>query len=336
MTHLARRTILAAAVAGLLSTSLGVAGSGAASAAPRTATRACTVTTLPFPADVYRAEASAVDPTGRFVAGTALRRGEESNQLFLLVWRQGRLTTVESPLADSVADVNSHGVVVGNGWAEGRNRPWVYRNGTFELLPSPSGSAGATAINAAGDIVGSGEEAGTGRQLALRWPAARPGTVEVLDVPATAWALGVTRDGTVVGTSGDWETARWSGWARYLDGRRESLTVPGARSVNVDAAEGHWAVGRVDLGGSDQMRVRWDLRDRSWSRLADELPWVADVNARGVVVGGDRVVRGGDSRVLPGGGDRIGVGASAIADTGAIVGFRNDHGRVTPVRWTGC
>ncbi|MEV4482979.1 hypothetical protein [Micromonospora coxensis] len=334
MTHLARRMTLAAAVAGLLSTSLGVAGSGAASAAPRPG-RACTVTTLPFPTDVYRAEASAVDPTGRFVAGTALRRGEESNHLFLLVWRQGRLTTVESPLVDSVADVNSHGVVVGNGWAEGRSRPWVYRKGKFELLPSPFRSAGATAINAAGDIVGSGEEAGTGRQVALRWPAARPGTVEVLDAPATAWAQGVTRNGTVVGTSGSWETARWAGWVRYPDGRRESLTVPGARSVNVYAAQGHWAVGRVELAGSDQMRVRWDLRDRSWIRLSDELPWVTDVNARGVTVGGDRVVRGGDSRVLPGGGDRIGVGARAIADTGAIVGFRND-GRVTPVRWTGC
>ncbi|MGB2569936.1 hypothetical protein ACPFP2_16005 [Micromonospora citrea] len=171
--------------------------------------------------------------------------------------------------------------------------------------------------------------------MPLRWPAARPGTVEVLEAPAEAVPAGITRNGTIVGSAGDF--AEWTGWVRYPDGRVEDLTVPGARSSVVHAAEGHWAVGRVDLGEPNSVRVRWDLRDRSWSRLADELPWVTDVNARGVVVGGDRVVRGGDSRILPGGGGgRIGVGARAIADTGTIVGFRNDDGRVTPVRWTGC
>ncbi|MGB2569937.1 hypothetical protein ACPFP2_16010 [Micromonospora citrea] len=154
MTHLARRMMLAAAVAGLLSTSLGVVGSGAAaSAAPRPA-RACTITTLPFPADVYRADAQAVDPTGRFAAGTALRVGEDGNQLMLLVWKHGRLTTVESPLADSVADVNARGVVIGNGWIDAKARPWVYRNGKIELLPTPSGYRNAVSINKAGDIVG--------------------------------------------------------------------------------------------------------------------------------------------------------------------------------------
>ncbi|MEH0822710.1 MULTISPECIES: hypothetical protein [unclassified Micromonospora] len=332
MTHLARRRMLAAAATGLLSASLGVAASAPATAAPRTAS-ACTLSTLPFPTDVYRATADAVDPTGRFTAGTALRVGDDGNQLLLLVWDRRQLTTVESPIADSVADVNTDGVVVGNGWVDGISRPWVYRGGVVELLPVPPGAAAASAINGAGDIVGWREEADTGRKVALRWPAARPGTVEVLDAPIDAVPQGITENGTIVGTAGAF--AEWTGWVRHPDGRVEALTVPGARTTLIDAAQGHWAVGRVDLGGVTQVKVRWDLRDGSWSRLADELTWVADVNSHGTVVGGDRIARNGTSRLLPGGGERVTVGARAISDTGTVVGFRND-GRVTPVRWSGC
>lgn len=329
MTHLARRRMLAAATAGLLSAALGVAAAPA-TAAPRTASAsACKLSTLPYPADVYRADAQAIDRTGRFIAGTALRVGEEDNQLLLLVWKRGRLTTIESPLADTVADVNTAGTVVGYGWIDAKIRPWIVRDGAVALLPSPPGGAQPTAINGAGDIVGYGVDSDTGDLFPVRWPAARPGTFEVLDAPAGAVPQGITEDGTIVGTAG--EFAAWTGWVRYPDGRLQALTVPGARSTDVDAAQGHWAIGRVSLGGANQVRVRWDLRDGSWSRLADELPWLVDVNKRGTVVGGDRIARGGTSRLLPG----ARVGTRAISDTGTVVGFRND-GRLTPVRWTGC
>ncbi|MEU5791491.1 hypothetical protein ABZ754_27675 [Micromonospora purpureochromogenes] len=333
MTHLARRRMLAAATAGLLSAAIGVA-TAPATAAPRTATAsACNLTTLPYPADTYRADANAVDPTGRFIAGTALRVREEGNQNFLLVWDRGRLTTIESSLAENVADVNTAGTVVGSGWADGRLQPWVLRDGAVAPLPTPEGGAGPRAINAAGDIVGSGGDTGTYAAFTVRWPAARPGTFEVLDLPALAEPAGITDDGTIVGTAG--EFAAWTGWVRYPDGRVEPLTVPGASTTIVFAAQGHWAIGRVNLGDGDQMMVRWDLRDRSWSRLADDLPLLTDVNSRGTVVGGDRIARGGTSRLLPGGGASVGVGARAIADTGTVVGFRNGD-RLTPVRWTGC
>ncbi|MGK5441073.1 hypothetical protein ACSNN7_04465 [Micromonospora sp. URMC 105] len=332
MTHLARRRMLAAAATGLLTASLGVATSAPATAAPRTAS-ACTMSTLPFPADVDRATADAVDPTGRFVAGTAMRFGDDGNESLLLVWDRRRLTAVESSIAADVTGVNTDGVVVGNGWVDGTSRPWVYRGGAVELLPVPPGAAAASAINGAGDIAGWREEADSGRKVALRWPAARPGTVEVLDAPAGAVPQDITEDGTIVGTAGDW--AQWTGWVRHPDGRVEALTVPGARTTLVDAAQGRWVVGRVDLGGGAEVKVRWNLRDGSWSRLADELPWVQDVNSRGAVVGGDRIARNGTSRLLPGGGERVTVGARAVSDTGTVVGFRND-GRVTPVRWSGC
>ncbi|MEH1057904.1 hypothetical protein V6U89_22180 [Micromonospora sp. CPCC 206171] len=333
MTHLARRRMLAAATAGLLSAAIGVATAPAA-AAPRTASAsACKLSTLPYPADVYRADARAIDRTGRFIAGTALRVGEESNQALLLVWDRGRLTTIESSLAENVADVNTAGTVVGSGWVDAKIRPWILRDGAVALLPSPPGGAEPTAINGTGDIVGVGVDPDTFDPFPLRWPAARPGTFEVLDLPANAVPQGITEDGTIVGTAGDF--AAWTGWVRYPDGRVRTLTVPGARTTIVYAAQGHWAIGRANLGDGNQVKVRWDLRDGSWSRLADELPLVTDVNKRGTVVGGDRIARGGGSRLLPGGGAGVGVGAQAISDTGTVVGFRND-GRVTPVRWTGC
>ncbi|MEV4846896.1 hypothetical protein AB0K20_27215 [Micromonospora matsumotoense] len=327
MTHLARCTTIAGLIVGLLAAPVGIATAPAVAGQTGSA---CAVRPLAYPPDVYRAEADAIDPTGRFIAGTALRVEGTRNRDLLLVWDRDRLSTLESPLVSAVSDVNAHGVVLGNGWIDARSRPWVFRNGTLTLLPvAPSQSVGASAINEVGDIVGAAADGTTGHYHPLRWPAARPGTVETLDVPRTdARPVGITPDGTIVGNAGDF--AQWTAWVRRPDGRVADLTVPGARTAVVDAAAGHWAVGRVDLGGPQEMRVRWDLRDRSWSRLADELDLVTDVNARGVVVGGDRIARGGTSRVLPGG-----TGAESIADTGTVVGFRND-GRVTPVRWTGC
>ncbi|MBM0234396.1 hypothetical protein JNW91_22690 [Micromonospora sp. STR1_7] len=330
MTRIARRRILGGVAAGLLATSLGAAVSGTATAAP---VGACTISTLPYPTGTYRAEANAVDPTGRFVAGAALRVSDNGNQNLLLVWDRNRLTTIESSLVTDVIDVNAGGVVVGNGWVDGIGQPWRYRDGRVEQLPVvPSAGIFVTAINKAGDIVGHGSDVATGENFALRWPAARPGTVEVLDAPAGAAAQGITANGTIVGNAGEWGS--WSAWVRRPNGRIDALGAPGARTAVVVAAAGHWAVGQVDLGGTSLPYVRWDLRDGSYTAVDGQLGWVTDVNNNGVVVGGDRVARGATSRVLPGG-DGAAIGARSISDTGTIVGFRNDD-RVTPVRWTGC
>ncbi|MEU7798296.1 hypothetical protein AB0J14_08970 [Micromonospora arborensis] len=338
MTYTARRRMLAGtAAAGLLATSLGVAVAAPATAATgRPALGACTISTLPYPTDTYRADANAIDPTGRFTAGTALRIQETGNQYLLLFWDRDRLTEVEAPSMATPADINEDGVVIGNGWSEsGDGQPWRYRDGRVELLPVVPSSTGidVTAINKAGDIVGSGTDVDTNEFFVLRWPAARPGTVEVLDVPANATPSGITDNGTIVGMAGDF--GYWTGWVRRPNGRIKPLTVPGTQSTVVNAAAGHWAVGHVDLGGSDRLSVRWDLRDGSYTPLDEQLSATDDVNAKGVVVGGDRVARGANSRELPGGGDRVGLGGRSISDTGTIVGFRNAE-RLTPVRWTGC
>ncbi|MET8281966.1 hypothetical protein [Micromonospora sp. NPDC005174] len=333
MTYTARRRMLAGSAAGLLAATLGVAASSAATAAPaRTAANACTISTLPYPTDTYRAEASAIDPSGRFVAGAGLRVLDSGNEYLLLVWDGQQLTEVEAPANGfDPVDVNESGIVIGNGWAEnGIGRPWAYRDGAFQQLPVvPSTGIFVSAINPSGDIVGYGSDIVPGEFVALRWPAARPGTVEVLDAPANAQPVGITPNGTIVGYAGPF--GDWTSWVRRPNGKIKPLAVPGGGSTTVNAAAGHWAIGQVWLGGTSPAKVRWDLRDGSYTFL-DEEAGLDDVNAKGVVVGGERVARGGTSRILPGGGN---VGAKAIADTGTIVGFRNAD-RVTPVRWTGC
>ncbi|WP_433129295.1 hypothetical protein ACQPWW_04165 [Micromonospora sp. CA-240977] len=336
MTHTARRTLAGVTAAGLLATALGVAVAAPATAAPSgSALGACRISTLPYPADTYRAGANVIDPSGRFIAGDALRKTEDGNQYLLLVWDGQRLTEVATPRLVEAVDANADGVIIGNGTvAGGIAEPWRYRDGRIEQLPVvPSAGIGVTAINEAGDIVGHGTDLATGEFFALRWPAARPGTVEVLDAPANAMPTGITANGTIVGVAGDFGS--WTSWVRRPNGRFDALTAPGAQTSVVGPAAGHWAVGRVDLGDLNPLKVRWDLRNGSYTALDQQLLLMEDVNVKGVVVGGDRVARGATSRVLPGASEGVGIGAESISDTGTIVGFRNGE-RLTPVRWTGC
>lgn len=333
MTQIARRRILAGVAAGLLTASLGVAGTaGAATAAPGKSIRLCALRPLAYPVDSYRASADAIDPTGRYIAGSGLRTTGGVNQPLLLIWDGGRLTTVESPIVEFVVDVNTEGVVIGNGWEDG-SRPWRYHAGQVETLPvGEFRYVDLAAINGSGDIVGSGYDSND-VQVALRWPASRPGTVEVLDVPADASAQDITEDGTIIGTAGSFTDP--TGWVRTPAGEVRPLTVPGAQASRLDAASGRYAIGRVDLGGPNEVKVRWDLTSDAGVDLDPRFEWLTDVNRHGVVVGGNRISRGASSVILPGGGTGVAIGARAISDNGIVVGFHNGT-RVSPVRWTGC
>ncbi|MGS2618826.1 hypothetical protein ACVCAH_30500 [Micromonospora sp. LZ34] len=335
MTNVSRRRILAGVAAGLMAASFGIAATpGTATAATGQSIRLCAMRPLPFPADAYRATADAVDPTGRFIAGSGRRNtAGGATEPLLLVWDEGQLTTVASPLVEEIAGVNADGAVIGNGWVNGVSQPWRYRAGQLESLPTGTFSyVGVSAINGSGNIVGSGYTP-TGEQVALLWPAARPGTVEVLDAPANAAARDITDDGTIVGSAGDF--GAWTGWVRTPAGEIQPLTLAGATGSQVDAASGRYVIGRVNLGEPNQVRVRWDLVKGTSVTLDPRFAVLSDVNQHGVVVGGDRISRGASSVVLPGGGTGITIGARAIADNGTVVGFHNST-RVTAVRWTGC
>ncbi|MEU1683532.1 hypothetical protein ABZ422_31150 [Micromonospora zamorensis] len=108
-------------------------------------------------------------------------------------------------------DIDAGGVVIGNGSAPGTGigQPWIYRDGKLEQLSVlPSTGIVVSAIDDAGDIVGHGSDIVDGEYVGLRWPAARQGTVEVLDAPVDALPSGITDNGTIVGSAGP---ARWTG-----------------------------------------------------------------------------------------------------------------------------
>lgn len=145
-------------------------------------------TPLPAP----RAQIFGVDPTGRFAVGTFSNEPGDPLILQGAIWDHG-VTHQVDPLAGpglaqvTLTDVNA------SGWAVGRMERWItqppqelpvqYRNGRLTLLPLPDGvtEGDAAAINARGDIVGSGQRDGGG--IPLLWPADAPGTVTVLPLP---------------------------------------------------------------------------------------------------------------------------------------------------------
>ncbi|MGW1449720.1 hypothetical protein ACWCO3_15740 [Micromonospora sp. NPDC002411] len=344
MTRIARNRFLVVLTAGALTATLGLPGVATAEPKHRTLP-VCALRPLPLPADM-NGRALAVDPTGRFIAGTGYRIDDDDWQPLLLLWagtpgRPGhevrtepRLTVVAIGGGLQVEDINRYGVAVGNAFVDNVNRPWRYRNGRVEWLPVPPvvSNTWATGINSRGDIVGRGAVEQTETSLPLLWPADRPGTVEVIDAPSDASATEILDDGTIIGTAGN------SGWVRHPDARTDRLTAPGARWSGISAARGNWAVGLIGTGSEDEDRtlVRWDLRTGVAAAVNPALVSTQDVNSRGTVLG-DRAVEHGDRLValggaIPGVRDPFGW---AIADNGLVVGSINGS-RLRPARWINC
>ncbi|WP_433113403.1 hypothetical protein [Micromonospora sp. CA-246542] len=340
MTRISRNTFLAGLTAGVLVVTLGLPGVATAVPQARTGS-ACTLRPLPLPADL-NGQARAVDPTGRFIAGPGYRvDGEDRQPLLLLwatrpgVWNQPRLTVVEFQTEPQVDSINRYGVAIGTAYVGDVHRPWRYTQGRLEWLPVPPVVANVSvhSINARGDIVGSGAVEETETALPLLWPADRPGTVEVIDIPPHYGAVEIFDDGTIVGGTGV------SGWVRHPDGTTDRFTVPGARWVYVYGARGNWAVGRFGIGSEDEdsTPVRWDLRTGVATALHPALGFPQAVNSQGVVLG-TRVVDHGDRLVtLPGAIPDVQIVISGgIADDGLVVGYVNGGTRLLPARWTDC
>ncbi|BCB78821.1 hypothetical protein GCM10022251_80690 [Phytohabitans flavus] len=296
--------------------------------------------TLPVPADTFSSEAVAVDPSGRYVLGSAIVR-QATDSFPLLLWDRQRLVEVKPPLPRSVlVDVNSAGVVIGNARDEDGflRHPWRYHAGKATLLPliDEADQVTVEGINSRGDIVGIGRTPAN-TTYGLLWPASRPGTVRVLDTPADLVDLaGITDDGTVVGVSGFSEP---TSWLRTPGGVVRTLAGPdNATGALASAVGGHWAVGQIFQGGV-LVGLRWDLRTGRVKVLDPGLESApTDVNASGVVLAGTTLQRGGTVVTLPAPSPGDGVGGAAIADNGTVVGFHNNllTDEIRAVRWTGC
>ncbi|MEV0136846.1 hypothetical protein AB0H83_51535 [Dactylosporangium sp. NPDC050688] len=295
--------------------------------------------TLPVPADTYRSDAAAIDPSGRFIVGSAIvRRGTDTYPL--LLWDRDQLTTFDAPvLGGTPVDVNRNGVVIGNGSTGLLSTPWRYSHGVGTLLPviDPADQTTVVAINTRGDIAGVGLTP-AGQRYGMMWLADRPGTVRVINTPSTDSVLiGLTDDGTIVGSSGG--LLEPTSWLRTPHGVLRSLTGPdGAVGTSVHAAAGHWAVGQGYQAGTP-VGLRWDLRTGRLTVLAPSLgSSPTDVNTQGMVLAGDVLQRGNTVVTLPPPSPDHIIGGRAIADNATVIGFHNPRipGGVRAVRWTGC
>ncbi|MET0233039.1 MAG: hypothetical protein ABW224_00220 [Kibdelosporangium sp.] len=168
---------------------------------------------LPLPAGGISGLAGATDNVGGFAGTVKLSDGTTH----VVSWKNGRITdygSISAAASVQVYDQNRAGTIVGSVTV---GRPGVpssstaFRtNGTsIENLPKPAGATSyfpRGGINDNGDIVGGYRTTRNGSSVivGVRWPAARPGTVEELTgTPVSSNVEGLDEDGTVLYTAAD-------------------------------------------------------------------------------------------------------------------------------------
>ncbi|MEV4411474.1 hypothetical protein [Catellatospora sp. NPDC049609] len=238
----------------------------------------CRVDRLPLPDGLTSGAANAVDPTGRYVIGSAGVDGSAIKE-HLLLWdgdevRRLKLTGQHQRLRA----VNSAGTVLAATVLNQREQSvWVYRDGKFTRLQG--GEADAVDMNESGVVIGTeiirGRNGKDGSAHPVRWRTPTS-LMERLPLPPGDWPGGVTvsgidDDGTIIMNASRGREA-WHAFALRPDGTWQTLTA----SVTVDgltaaapqavAIRGGWVTGVARLpqiAPSTQSRlvdVLWNLR----------------------------------------------------------------------------
>lgn len=252
---------------------------------------ACTWTPelLPLPAGVLAGHVDATDHGGGYAGSISYGAGSVQGAHAVL-WKNGKMTdygNLSSPEYQnsvSVYDVNKAGTVVGAAHKESDGTPSAVhsRNGRIERLaelPNTIASM-ANGINDSGDIVGGVET--ESRWFAVRWPADRPGVVEVLtglpDTPADA--SGIDEDGTVLVSV---EKEGWDVPYLWKAGQARALPLPagGYDVINRGISNGR-VIGQVTTDDAFSGYV-WDRdgQPRAVPRGED----VLGINRDGRIVG---------------------------------------------------
>ncbi|MDG4840027.1 hypothetical protein O7631_26150 [Micromonospora sp. WMMD967] len=178
---------------------------------------------------------------------------------------------------------------------------WVYRAGKLRSLVTPPGYQAVLvhAVNGRGDIVGTARGARDSHQ-AVVWSVDRPQEYRLVGPPGSA-ATAITEDGSVVGAMGDLPY-RWT-----PEGTGIALAVPdGLPYASVQAARGEWAVGMAPgerQGSATRMLpVRWNLTTGAVSLMP--FPSISAIAGNGEALVDDGapllVAPDGTSRRLPG------------------------------------
>ncbi|CAM3730119.1 hypothetical protein KIPE111705_22010 [Kibdelosporangium persicum] len=274
---------------------------------------------LPLPAGVTGGAVWAAGSNG-YLAGQATNG-------MLLLWHNGELVDVDAPVSTSidVSGVNGSGEIVG--W-DGRSRTaFVYRDGSFQTLPSPPGSdASASAINDAGDIVG----IAYGFPVPYRsvvWKRNQPGTYQII---ADDVAVGIDNAGHVVTEKG----LVWS-----PDGTTSRLA--GSPNLQVQLFQHGHALGHT-FGDYTGMH-KWDTMGSLVYRYeAQNRPTPRGINSRGQLVawytptGGTAGTLGVWREATFVGNVPAGERVYAVMETGELAGQRRsaDDRTWVPATWT--
>jgi hypothetical protein len=224
------------------------------------ATKSADCTVSPLNRSGPGGELQDADPTGRILLGI--------NGSSLVRWRDGVSEVIATSDIGGVlmpAAVNSAGVVVGTYVAVAQPQPtgWILRGGALTPLALPAGARTATpmAINEAGDVVGAMmPESLASQSVLVVWPAASPGSPRLIEPDVAAVPVGITADGSVVGTvlgyAGRQETvAVWG-----PDGARRDLPVPaGFIKASATVVRGDTVYGTAAKDGPVSPRSHDDL-----------------------------------------------------------------------------
>ncbi|WP_433054880.1 hypothetical protein [Dactylosporangium sp. CS-033363] len=314
-----------------------------ASSAPVAA--GCSVDRLPLPAGVTSASTVGADPSGRYVIGVRYP-SDDSTPAVSILWTDNRPALL--PADFRAVAVNASGLVVGeHGRLEDR-RAAVIKDGAAIDLPLPAGGqfTDVTGVNARGEITGHTFLAGSAVRGTV-WPSVGVQPRLLQAGGKDTYAVGVTDDGTSVGTIGEREKPyRWA-----ADGTGKALPVPdGYRGGEARAVNGDWAIGTASTsrGGADgkdeltatEVPVRWNLRTGA---LAHGFQIAAEgVAADGTVLGRvgkdvPGVWRDGTVVTLPmpPGAER-GAAMAAVGDGHTIIGWTTAAAGPTPLVWRGC
>lgn len=295
-----------------------------ATTSPSPTAASCRMSTLPVPAGQKDVGIDAIDPTGHYIVGHALK----GQDFVPILWTDGQpqVLPVHGKSVE-LSGVNASGVVTGTvtDVVLTEEKVFRYANGTITFLHNPAGhwhSYPVPAINAAGDVVVNiepvGNSGGAGSKILL-WRAGQK-TPEILPLPTEADAFTITDDGHVVGGT----YADGLGKDAYLwdlQGNGRKLETPAGQTAIAQGARGDWVVGGY---WPSQAVALWNLRTGTVTTVPDAGPG-EKVNIDGWVVASGSVFRDGVKVQLPVS-DGHAAAAVDVSDTGLIVGVEDELG----------
>jgi hypothetical protein len=287
----------------------------------------CDATRLALPDGMADVQAEAVDPTGRYIVGSAVAsRGGDGLSYRPVLWTDGQprlMGTIGASVRAS--DVDPRGTVVAVGGDSDMNGRWDsvirYAGGVPEKLVPPPGDwtfAATPRIDEHGDVRAVAYRASEPRDpVVLIW-AAGSATATRLERPAGSTVAAATDAGTVVAdVASRWSrTVSISVWDRR--GPRRDLAEPAGAGFNF-VARGDWVAANVGSGTV----VRWSLRTGEMTDTGVNASVIA-VNALGWVLAGQSLRRDDAIAELAAPGGLTGT-PEDVSDTGLVVGTVYDQ-----------